>query len=447
MNRESAKVILNETQVQLLKKDLSLLLKNTKRDLSPTEIDQWRSAVVLWRSKFDLILIQVREGLEGRIRETRNLPEWSRKINLEWAEEYLRRLDDAVIPALYDLPVNSLQSQMGIGRATYGRMFSPEELKRRAGEQLTLSFKEKVPKWASSVLRRAPRAWKYLEDLAAWTERGGMYGGGGGQDPLILTQPTIENVQVGSLRLQFVGFPESDDQTKTYLPSFLQGVKEFERGAREIFPWVIQNSLPIVVNWSGGDPHGGDSAAHYERDRIVLEFFGLASSPKRLVHVLAHEMGHHIWRSFFSDEMQNDWIDLINGDYGNLDLKEVLGRLKPEETLSELSGRIEREDPILHLQLESLFYDPSYRGFNLFGLSQIQPYLEEGNSSVVKVPANPITGYSSSNPEEAFCEAFGKAVSGQPVPEKISLMLKSLLPGIRLSASRVARLYLMRVLR
>jgi len=92
-------------------------------------------------------------------------------------------------------------------------------------------------------------------------------------------------------------------------------------------------------------------------------------------------------------------------------------------------------------------HDPGYRRVaNWLFADGIRKYLDDGGDPVVRVPTNPITGYSGKNSDEAFCEALGNLVAYGPkaVPDVVLGMLRSVLGGGVKIASRVAAAWLTR---
>jgi hypothetical protein len=162
---------------------------------------------------------------------------------------------------------------------------------------------------------------------------------------------------------------------------------------------------------------------------------------------MAHEMGHHIFQTVLNKKQRDFWRNAIQGDWGSLDLRDVLSKLKEGETLRDLEKRIERTEPVLHIQLETLLDQPRYKDLDLLGLNRIQQAIGSGRlDPVVKVPNTPITGYAGKNPEEAFCEVLGLLVGYGPrtVLPQARYWFSFLRPDVRIArlANRVAHRWL-----
>lgn len=424
-------IALTDETVEQFRKDFLLLLKNIGREFSAADLIRWRDAVIKWRERFRLFGTQIRADLQSRGRDS------------GWTEHYLKAMTPFwdFIAALQDTPVASLDYLVKYDQRSNGDSFTPAQYQERAERSLQQMWATKGPEWGARAKRKAPAAWKYLKELIAWTLRDGYFGGGG--QPVALTEPTVENLTLEGFRVQFHGFVESDAKTQTYLVSLKEGLRKYRERAGKVFPWLIQYQLPLVAHWSGGD---GESSATYERNHIAVYFYGLASKPDRLVHLLSHEMGHHIYQNLLGGSDKKAWDQFIGGDYKELDLREVLAKMKPGETVFEFGERIEREDPILHIQIESLHHNRTYSGLGIWGVTGVKKHLDAGKDPMVHVPASPITGYASKNTEEAFCEALGKLVAYGPrsVPDSVAWMMRQILPNMRLGSmiQRVASRFL-----
>jgi len=153
---------------------------------------------------------------------------------------------------------------------------------------------------------------------------------------------------------------------------------------------------------------------------------------------LAHEMGHHAYRVLLNSEGRKFWSEAVHGGNTTLDLREVLKKMNPEESFSDFDKRIQKEDPILSLQLDTLLYDPTYRDLDLLGSQSIRDYLGKGEDPIVRVPLKPITGYAAKNEDEAFAETVGMLVgygSKAVLPEVIH-RLRLLVPGMKVARSK-----------
>jgi hypothetical protein len=161
-----------------------------------------------------------------------------------------------------------------------------------------------------------------------------------------------------------------------------------------------------------------------------------------MTKTLAHEMGHHIFQSVLSKEAEKLWYALIRGDYGDIDLRELLQKWPENIKWShDFSDSIRESDPILSLQVSTVWegYQPGgMMGQSIDKREDFQRMLDNGETRL-RVPSTPITGYAGKNAEEAFCETVGMLVTYGPraVHEKIRSWLDVVLPG----QVRLARTY------
>lgn len=164
-----------------------------------------------------------------------------------------------------------------------------------------------------------------------------------------------------------------------------------------------------------------------------------------LPHVLAHEMGHHLWRTVLSDADTAFWTAAIRADYGDLDLRDLL-KAWPSSEESSLwffdNDHLRKSDPLFYLQANTVLF-PADRNSERFSQradleSEIRRRTAEGLPLTVAVPLNPITVYATKNPEEAFCEAFGMLVGYGPraVLPKVAEWLTTLMPHLHVESQQ-----------
>jgi len=194
----AGKMPLNSATVEDFRKDFLLLMKNTSRiKRDEALLATWRKAMLKWYGRFEEFGAQIRADLEGRIRANKHKPDYEQKVNLQWAQYYLdnmkpfwdfawelRSIPNLDLPkseSLEDLKARLLgldyakqngwdaayvdnYIQDGIAR---GHVQTPETVAAKAWDV----WDEEARKWDSRIKGRARGAWKYLNDLAAWTER------------------------------------------------------------------------------------------------------------------------------------------------------------------------------------------------------------------------------------------------------------------------------------
>jgi hypothetical protein len=208
---------------------------------------------------------------------------------------------------------------------------------------------------------------------------------------------------------------------------------------------MLRAMLPIELNFDGSEC-GLDKGGLYMSDRIRVCASMVGDNFKWLSHVVAHEMGHHLYKNYLSAEDQKFWSFAIGDDWGDLDLREILAMWPTSMHMSAFERDLRAKDPILSLQFEGLSsgIDPSFM-VDWTKREDIEEYLAKGGQNPVKVPRNPITAYAMKNREEAFCEAVGLMVSYGPraLPKAVVSWLRQILPSLKVGmAHRVAARFL-----
>jgi hypothetical protein len=229
-----------------------------------------------------------------------------------------------------------------------------------------------------------------------------------------------------------------------YLEKFKEGLKLYKQRAQTVLPLLLKLQLPLVLDFSQGLDKGGS----YHKSWIMINPISAYKNPGRMAQILAHEMGHHLYQRYLSDQDTHFWYMAVTGNYGQLDLRDVLMRYGTEGSFFE-NKRIRQEDPILYLQIQGLFeagvspYKEVFEGRSMFSLKSVQEYLDEGGQAKWRVHGKPITGYANKSPEEAFCEAVGMLVGYGPrtVLPEVRSWLQTILPNLRV-ARRVANQWL-----
>jgi hypothetical protein len=181
----------------------------------------------------------------------------------------------------------------------------------------------------------------------------------------------------------------------------------------------------------------------YDSITHTINFYMATStgSPERATHVLAHEMGHHLYKIYLDDKAKEFWEMAIKGDFGDLDLGDLLRHWPGNAWAYDFLDAMLDKDPLLALQVDAVSNDPSYASGpeKLQSKEDFQALYDSGVHTL-RVPQNPISGYANRNPEEAFCEAIGRLVAEGPgaLPSLVRKWLQITLPGdIRLAVFRV----------
>jgi len=401
----SKPVVIDEVHLKKLKKDFLTFTRQIKK---PKDYDQARymaDAYTRWRVQFEDFIKRLWKYMDGL--------HW-RHPNLfsENDRDYWRRVvgEDTWVLQTENFPLQH-----------------PDDY--WTEEQCVAEFEQRRGPWVRKVQRGAREAWSRLDDFVSWMETNRLQALQTEGDKVTLEYPEVYKENIDGFQLTFKGI-EPDDRAE--VKGFLAGLKRYKALAAKRMPLLLRRKLPIVVNSMGevGLEWGGQYHTRYID-------FNLASSSSsgiqnRTVHVLAHEMGHHIFKSLGS-KSRKFWDTLIRGDMEPLDLKKIYPLMKAGEDLQWLAFDIEEKDPILALQLTGVSEDWRWK-HNVPTKEKVKEFIDGGEVQI-HVPKRPITYYASKNPEEAFCEVVGLLVANGPgsVDNEILHWLRVIVPSAKIA--------------
>jgi len=378
--------------VEGLRKDFLTLGKNLPRVKDYKTAHELRDAFRIYRENFNDLFFE--HFLNHDLKYELGLPEGDAKY-------YDKRLRSKA----WDFSIE-LSPPIGFADEYYS-----EEAKFR-------QFEQEAPKWKARVQRKAQVFWKEMKEVivefAEWKKK-----------TLDVKMPVIENTVIEGFKVEVQGYEPDDDHHPDWLAMFREGLKRYRQRAAAVAPILLRKQCPIVAHFNGKLDQGG------EYKNGVVYFYLTSMSSKGVdwvVHALAHEMGHHLWKTYLSKEAQDFWQMTIRGDYGDLDLKELLDNWPGDAWAFEFPSKLKDTNPILALQVEAISYDRAYG--ELQKKEEFQKLYDQGDRKI-RVPKHPITGYANKNQEEAFCETIGMLVAYGPrvVHEKVRMWLETALPG------------------
>lgn len=243
--------------------------------------------------------------------------------------------------------------------------------------------------------------------------------------------------EIAGFKVRVDTFDENPDSVREQLQRLDHTLREYRKRAAAVLPWLVQNALPFVATFK----RSGGMLASYERSYVEI-YANLLQGDLRDVQTVAHEMGHHLYYTYLSDDAVTAWRATVSADATDLDLEAVLRRW-PEniEWLHRWTQQeLRREDPILAVQLMAI--DNQYQDF---GGTRDEVAAFAKKHPVVKVPKTPITGYGSTNASEGFAEVVGMLVAYGPrsVHPLVRAWFDIVVPGARTAslATRVAHRY------
>jgi hypothetical protein len=295
-------------------------------------------------------------------------------------------------------------------------------------------FRQEGGKWEQRLKKKAQVLWKVFKEALSYTS----------EKRVVMDLPSEDSLVLEGFQVIITGYDPAQPWQSDAFARFKESLRLYRRKASKYLPWLLQRQLPLTLAFNAGLDTGG----LYKRTHILISMSAMINNtPEWGVHMLAHEMGHHLYKSL-DQSAQTYWDSAIRQDYGPIDLVDVM-RIWPESVkwTSDFAASLVDKDPILSLQIDLLAQD---RGGNS-GWEKRERFRKEldDGTTTVHVPKHPITGYAGKNTEESFCEAIGRLVGYGPrtvLPQVLAWLLV-VIPGLlKLAtaklATRVAERYL-----
>jgi hypothetical protein len=280
------------------------------------------------------------------------------------------------------------------------------------------SFEQEYPAWKTRIQRKAQAFWKGMKEVIEYFER--VY-----QKPLTVRVPAVDKVVLEGFQLTLRGYEEEGGWHREALEMLKAGLSAYRRRAATVAPILLRKQLPVECEFKATLDKGGE----YHNGYISMYMSSVTSQgPKWVTHIMAHEMGHHLFRTVLSKDTQDFWTQTIQGDFGDLDVRELLDKWPGDAWAFDMIKKIGDSDPIFALQVDAISHDRAY------GSPQTKEdfqKLYDSGVRTLRAPEHPVTGYGNKNPEEAFCEAIGLLVAYGPqtVHERVRWWLQTALPG------------------
>lgn len=235
------------------------------------------------------------------------------------------------------------------------------------------------------------------------------------------------------------------------LEGLREAFKHYRRRAQETLPLLIKKGVPFKVHFDL-DPSRLNSWQGLYGDNVIdINPFGFLN-PMLSAKTLAHETGHHLFRTWLTEPNKAFWRGALNKDWTQLDLSEVLAEWhKRDEYWASFMMDLRKTEPVLYLQVEGALSHSNAMPKELrddegWSRANLERYLAGGGKRTIRVPSSPITAYAAKNPEEAFCEAVSMLVAYGPraVLAPVREWLRIIFGGqIKIaSAASVARAFL-----
>ena len=228
-----------------------------------------------------------------------------------------------------------------------------------------------------------------MKDFITWYE--GLH-----KKPVEVDIPSEDKTVLEGFQLTMLGFKEGDEHNGKELAVFKEGLRLYRRRASAVAPVLLQKQLPVEVEFKatldkGGEYHSAGYITFYASS-------ALSRGPEWVAHAMAHEMGHHLFKTYLSQDARDFWTQTIKGDFGDLDIKELLEKW-PGDIWAQFPEKIGDTDPSWpsRLMISTIVPSASRRGGR---------EASARGQKTLRTQAPP-TGYANKNPEEAFCETIG----------------------------------------
>ena len=423
-----------------LRKEFLLLMKNVDRVKSYAEADKLRAAFGRWRGYYEETLYkQLIPKISDQIADKLHIdlaslwkPEFEPlKSELDrWTKYWDKKLREGTwgLSVEMSLPMDHADdSKWQHQKSMYAASYAARGEEYDVPAEIFAQYLKAKDKWAARVKRKARPAWAVLEEYLTWLGK-----------PATINITSDENIELEGFKFRILGGDHiQGDSFQEVLPRLRAALKRYRARAMKVFPWIINNQLRMELTFDCGL----DWAGRYHHDYIEICVFAASSeSSESIAHVIAHEMGHHVYKTYLSGEAQNFWSLAIKKDRGELDLVALLkiwdNAKSPDRALVSLSDleAYLKNDPVMFLQVETLTHGHGRPGGEslFFSYDELKALID-GGTVKYPVPNNPITAYANKNNEEAFCEAFGMLVAYGPraVLPLVRSWLKTILPELR----------------
>lgn len=409
---EAARAPFDSSSIEKLRKDFLMLLKNVDRVESYEDLTKLRAGVKTWNDYYEESIQKLLRGMSDTIWFTLTgevkYNEYFADQHKDWTGYWDKKVRAGYRPLRVEM-MSFPYEHLEVWLEKWGGRFTADQGK----ADLLAKWEKNKKKWADKVKREARKAWGALNEYVTWV--------GQRRENAIPVQEVQEvyRQDVEGFSVTFVGMDEDHDYYRAAIEKFKVGLAHYRDRAAKVFPLLLG---PAKLPFQFRGDQDIDCGGKYVRDHIII--CPLSEPPKEYSHVIAHEMGHHVYKSYLSGEARKFWDSAIRQDYTEANLNDLLAEWREGEWSMDVVKRLALTDSILALQIDGLSRLNGW-GSREDALKYLQKY-----GPKVHVPATPITGYATKNTEEAFCEAIGRLVGYGPraVHPLILSWLKIILP-------------------
>lgn len=410
----SGRFALTPDVVRRLRKDFLTLMKNTKRAKTYPQLREFSRALGRWR----VMLSRIEKQVDSRLyvimgRAERQNPSESAKASAQQAKVYRKhviKLMGDLLFELQELPIGSQRDFKG----------EPTGMSR---DDVLDRWEKEGPKWEARARRKARKLWDSFDEFLEWSRSTDESWGAGGD--ITVSKPRKEQFQLEGFVVKTVGY---SDKYAENIKRFGVALRQYKQRAARFVPALLKHKLPFIVSFES-DPVSFGPTAYYDNNRIQVGPGGAyEKNVTKLVHLLAHEMGHHLY-AMLSKEKVGLWTAFVKGGTAPIDLnRDVLSRQRSGEDDVEFLKRLKKEDPVLMMRLGTM--DPTTWGVPSRGMME-RIRFQAAKKGVIDVSTRLPSAYAAMDSSEAFSEVVGNLVGYGPrtVPAETLAMFKMLYPG------------------
>ncbi len=243
---------------------------------------------------------------------------------------------------------------------------------------------------------------------------------------ITLYRPRVQRASIGRLSIGIAPMP--DEIARAALGRVGEALRALDEQRR--VPWLPARLPPItLVNeclYVGGIRFNGGYDPRLRTVDICASWAATEESVREIAMTIAHESGHHIWRTVLSGDAQAEWTDAINRPV-MVRAADIAAAWRPGESADAFIERVSETDPVMALRLGGEMSFGTLAGWERGHFAAMGP------KAVVRLSANPVTIYGAKSPEEAFCEALGLLAAYGPrtVLPEVAAILQTIVPTVR----------------
>lgn len=408
----AAFVPFNAASIEKLRKDFLMILKNVDRVTTYEDLTKLKDASSVWNDHYE-------ETVQGLLKGLTDTMWFVHTGDTKWNQYFEPQVKDWI--AYWDKKIREGYWPLHVEMMSFPYERLEWWLKKWDGRftaeqgkaDILAKWEKDKKKWSDKTKREARKAWTALDEYITWVGQRRE-----GVAPVQEVQEVYRQ-EIEGFSVTFIGMDRDASYLRQGIEKLKVGLAHYRERAAKVFPLILGPAkLPIEFR---GD-QGIDCGGRYERNHIVV--CPISEPPKEYAHVIAHEMGHHVYQSYLSEGAQRFWSAAIREDYGEADLNDILAEWREGEFSLDVVRRLAKTDSILALQIDGLI-----RRHDWGPREDAVKYLQKNGPKVI-VPSTPITGYATKNTEEAFCDAVGRLVAYGPraVHPLVLHWLKIILP-------------------